>query len=224
MLAVKPHATSLTLAQCLNIGMNETPHDHALVALRDLIDATGLGRVALKAQVSKEYLRQLYKNYPLKSGKPRSIGRDLADKLTSAFPTWMDRQHAPAGDQRPKGEVAHLLSQPIASYSPQFTWEAFMGLVDVPPTFRVAMPDDSMLPRVRRGDILEFDSREVARTGDGVLVRDGQGNLYFRLFRQAKPGQWEAHPVHPDYLPLHSDRDQLTVVGVMVGAPKHRWA
>lgn len=93
-----------------------------------------------------------------------------------------------------------------------------------PPTFRVSMPDDSMLPRVRRGDVLEFDAREQPRTGDGVLVRDAQGNLYFRIYRQAKPGQWEAHPVHTDYLPLHSERDGLTVVGVMIGAPRHRWA
>lgn len=94
----------------------------------------------------------------------------------------------------------------------------------VPETFRVSMPDDSMSPRVRRGDVLEFSSRETARTGDGVLVRDSQGNLYFRIYRQARPGQWEAHPVHTDYLPLHSDRDGLVVVGVMTGAPKHRWA
>ncbi len=94
---------------------------------------------------------------------------------------------------------------------------------ELPVTFCAAVPDDSMMPRVRRGDVLEFDTRETPRSGDGVLVRDDAGRLYFRVYRQGMPPAWEAHPLNSDYLPLKGGDVGLAVVAVMVGAPRHRW-
>lgn len=202
-----------------------TPHDAMLAALRALCSREGGHQVvAVEAGVSEGNLWQILHGVLLPSGKPRSVGRRLQERITARYPDWLNPQHTVAGEQRQRGLGAHILSQPIDSYSPQVTWEAIMKTDRLPATFCVAMPDDSMHPRVRRGDVLEFDTRETPRTGDGVLVRDAGGTLFFRIYRQAKPGVWEAHPIHPDYLPLHSDRDGLTVVGVMVGAPRHRWA
>lgn len=203
--------------------MVDTPHDQAIQSLRSLCDRVGIAQVAARSGLSSEYLRQLTKAYPLRSGNQRSVGRKAAAALTAAFPGWMDAQHSVEGDLRPRGLGAQILSQHVASYSPQFTWEALMNEAALPTQFRVAMPDDSMAPRVRRGDVMEFDASETPRSGDGVLVRTGDGTLLFRLYRQGRPGAWEAHPVNADYLPLHSDRDQLRVVAVMVGLPRHRW-
>lgn len=223
MVAVKPTATPDRLARCSNSGMSETPQDRVLERLRALCDRHGLDAVSVKSGVSREYLRQLVRAYPLESGNPRSLGRKSAARLTQAYPDWMEPQHLPEGETRPRGQEAQILSQHSASYSPQFTWEALMTQQAMPQHFRVAMPDDSMSPRVRRGDVIEFDATLTPRSGDGVLVRTAAGALFFRLYRQGLPGAWEAHPVNPDFLPLHSARDELSVVAVMVGLPVHRW-
>ena len=203
--------------------MIATPHDHALERPRSLCARVGLDQVATATGLSLEYLRQLTKAYPLRSGNQRSVGRKAAAALSAAYPDWMDAQHAVEGDARPRGAVAQILSQHMAVYASQFTWEALMQEQAIPQQFRVAMPDDSMAPRVRRGDVMEFDAAETPRSGDGVLVRTEDGALLFRVYRQALPGAWEAHPVNPDYLPLQSQRDGLRVVAVMVGLPRHRW-
>lgn len=205
--------------------MTPTPHDILVGALRALCDREGGHQVvAAEANISEGNLWQVLHGTKLPSGQPRGLGRRLQDKISQRYPDWLNSQHAVAGDKRPRGLGAQVLSDVSVSYSPQVTWEAIIKTEKLPATFRVAMPDDSMHPRVRRGDVLEFDTRETPRSGDGVLVRDTGGTLFFRIYRQARPGAWEAHPINPDYLPLHSDRDGLAVVGVMVGAPRHRWA
>jgi len=203
-----------------------TQQEQIVSRLRELCARVGGYKVvASEAGVSADNLRQVLQGAKLAgSGAPRSIGRRVQDSITARFPGWLDQQHQHEGSYPPRGAVAQVLSQYMESYSPQYTWEDIMRQDALPITFRVAMPDDSMTPRVRRGDIVEFDSRESPRTGDGVLVRDNQGSLYFRVFRQGKPGAWEAHPINADYLPLQSVADGLAVVGVMVGLPKHRWA
>lgn len=203
----------------------ETPHDILLNALRALCKREGGHQiVAAEAGISEGNLWQVLHGTKLPSGQARGIGRRLQDKISQRYPDWLNPQHAVAGDGRLRGAGAQILSEASVSYSPQVTWEAIMRANKLPDTFRVSMPDDSMHPRVRKGDVLEFDSREHPRSGDGVLVRDAGGTLFFRIYRQAKPGAWEAHPINQDFLPLHSDRDQLAVIGVMVGAPRHRWA
>lgn len=98
-----------------------------------------------------------------------------------------------------------------------------MQLPALPPTFRVAAVDDSMAPRVKAGEVVEFAVGEAPRPGDGVLVRDSTGALYFRIYRQRRPGAWEAHPVNDAFQALESERDGLSVVAVLVGVPQQRW-
>lgn len=220
---VKRSATQLGLARCSNTIMEPTPQDLVIARLRALCARKGLDAVAASSGLSREYLRQLIRAYPLQSGNPRSLGRSAAAKVTAAYPDWMEPQHSPAGDSRPRGAEAHVVSQGQASYSAQFTWEAIMTLSTIPSRFRVAMPDDSMAPRVRRGDLVEFDSTVQPRSGDGVLVQARDGALFFRVYKQGRPDAWQAHPVNPDFLPLDSERDGLRVVAVLVGLPMHRW-
>lgn len=93
---------------------------------------------------------------------------------------------------------------------------------ELPQKFRVAAPDDSMAPRVRKGEVLEFDTTLQPRAGDGVLVRDDAGNFYFRTYRERRPGHWEAAAAHPDVLPLDSQAAGLQVLAVMT-AVFQRW-
>lgn len=158
------------------------------------------------------------------SGKgPRKIGDDLArdiERRLGLDEGWMDRQHLVAGEPAPHWEVAQVLSH-AASNSPLITWGENMHK-DLPQKFRVAAPDDSMAPRVRAGELLEFDTSLTPRPGDGVLVADDAGRCYFRTFREGRLGQWEAVAENRAFRELDSERDGLRVLAVMT-AVFQRW-
>jgi len=158
------------------------------------------------------------------SGKgQRKIGDELARDIEHRLglePGWMDRQHLITGEPPPRWEVAQVLSLPPIN-SPLITWGENMHK-DLPRKFRVAAPDDSMAPRVRAGELLEFDTSLTARPGDGVLVLDDAGRAYFRTFRQGRSGQWEAVAANPAFRELDSERDGLRVLAVMT-AVFQRW-
>lgn len=137
---------------------------------------------------------------------------------------WMDTQHSPEGTWRPVGAVAQILSHPTATYEILLTWESLMSSKSLPQQFRVAAPDDSMSPRVRRGEVAEFRRDVLPLPGDGILVRDANGDHYFRRYRQELAGSWEAYPINEAFRTLHSTRDQLELVAVLVGVPVQRWS
>lgn len=150
------------------------------------------------------------------TGAPRAIGGDIArhiEKCLNLDPGWMDTQHLAEGDVRPTGASAHLVSQPPYSSSPLITWGAILSNT-LPPVFRIAVPDDSMAPQVRAGQIVEFTTGVGPRPGDGVLVSDASGALYFRVYRTRRADEWEAHPLNEAYRPLDAERDGLTVLAV----------
>lgn len=93
----------------------------------------------------------------------------------------------------------------------------------LPTEFVVVLPDDSMAPKAHKGDHVLLSSTETPRPGDGVLVRDKHGQLYFRRYRERRPGVWTAHPENDSYHALESDVDGLVIVAVSVGVPRQRW-
>ena len=99
-------------------------------------------------------------------------------------------------------------------------------LAHLPRKFQVAARDDAMAPRVRRGTNIEFDRTLAPRDGDGVMVRRADGELYFRLYRDAGEGAFEA--VALDSSDRHSSfsstlEPELQVVAVLTGVCA-RWA
>lgn len=138
----------------------------------------------------------------------------------SGSPGWTDAQHSVAGEPPARWAVAQVLSLPPV-YSPLITWGENMTK-ELPRKFRVAAPDDSMAPRVRTGELLEFDTSLQPRAGDGVLVRDDAGHHFFRIYRERRPGHWEAAALNPAFQALDSERDGLHVLAVLT-AVFQRW-
>lgn len=85
--------------------------------------------------------------------------------------------------------------------SPVIAW-GVLKMKTLPEAFKVAAPDDSMSPRVKMGQLVEFETGLDHRAGDGILVRDAEGELCIRRCRKVR-GEWEAYAedsvVHPAF-------------------------
>lgn len=159
------------------------------------------------------------------SGEPRAIGDDLARHIEGRLqlaPGWMDTPQTAEAPPRSYASAAPPLAPLQVLNVPRVSWGA-EKMENLPATFGVAIPDDSMAPRVRRGDVVRF-SRDIApRPGDGVLVCDANGAWFFRIYRERRPGEWEAHPLNDAYQPLDGERNQLRVLAVLTGVEEQRW-
>jgi hypothetical protein len=158
------------------------------------------------------------------NSNPRVIGDDLARHIEQRLQLatgWLDTPRLgekPAAWSNPSQNIPAR----SASNSHRVEWGAAMSEA-VPDVFSVAIPDDSMAPRVKRGDRVRFQRNLDPRPGDGVLVSDANGDWYFRLYRVRRAGEWEAHPVNDAYQPLDAARDGLTLIAVLTGIEQQRW-
>lgn len=89
--------------------------------------------------------------------------------------------------------------------------------------FWTTLPDDSMAPRAPAGKKVCFDRRLKPQPGDGVLVKDAAGGVYFRIYRSGPAGRWKAAALNDAYDPLDSERDGLEVLAVLM-AEEGRWS
>lgn len=123
-----------------------------------------------------------------------------------------------------KGQGAHTPGHHPGTMIHRYHWgELMSSTAALPEIFKVEMPDASMAPRIRRGDVVTFSTGETPRPGDGVLVRDTDGTMYIRMFRERRGGTWEAHAVNDAYQALDSVRDGLVVLAVLIGV-QQRWS
>lgn len=125
-------------------------------------------------------------------------------------PRWLDT------DQAPRKLLAHEVGLALTTIPPAIKWGELMT-VSLPNEFETLMPDDSMSPRIKSGHTMRFCIGMDAKPGDAVLICDGTGAHYVRMFRQRRPGHWEAYALNSDHPALDSTADGLTVVAVLVG-------
>jgi DNA-binding transcriptional regulator YdaS (Cro superfamily) len=129
----------------------------------------------------------------------------------------LDRNPSPTGVPSNAGPVAHKVSLQTAKVAPTITWEQLMRLDILPAEFHVVLPDDAMAPKAGAGTKVKFRLAEQAEAGDGVLVVDAQGGVYFRERHAGLHGQWEARATHPAHPSLHSQTHGLRVLAVFTG-------
>lgn len=90
--------------------------------------------------------------------------------------------------------------------------------------FYAFAPDDAMAPRARVGSRWLFLRDVTPRFGDGVIVKDGYGELHLREYVQGRsPGSWQAAALNSAYRSFESEADQLTVLAVL-RIPMQGWA
>lgn len=100
---------------------------------------------------------------------------------------------------------------------PHIKWGAIASMAKMPAEFQTTLPDDAMGPRAPKGAVATFKSSDSAAGGDGVLVRDKRGHLYFREYRIKAAGGFIAHAEDPAFPSLDSIDDDLQVIGVFTG-------
>lgn len=207
----------------------DDPAVSALVAL--LKREGGADAVAARIGANPKSLYQIASGRLLRSGRPKGVGRDLREKLERHYPGWMrlsagavlassppasysttGQTNTPADTG--KHHAASLTSRSMAP--PKISWEALMTTA-LPQEFETPLPDNAMSPRAARGARCIFVTSPRALPGDWVLVRDRDGAHHVREYRQLRGALWEAHALNPAYLPLHSERDGLTVLAVVDG-------
>lgn len=122
----------------------------------------------------------------------------------------------PPDSPPPPGRVDHPMSESDLQDAPQeFEWEDLVNLA-VKGKFQVRVPDDAAAPAVRAGTLCTFDPSVTPRPGDGVIVKDGEGRLHFRRWREAESGEWEAYGSSDAFRTYHSRRHELQRLGVLV--------
>jgi len=205
--------------------------DPAIAALQALVTRTEGGRAAVAAAIhaNEQTLYQILARIPLKSGRPRGLGRDLRERLTRAFPNWLDaptgaalhtldRSSPPYLQGAMKSEQAQSVSLTPFNLPTLLTWEGLMLMDDLPELFSLAMPDDAMAPRIAKGTVLIFGKNATPTPGAGVLVKDREGRPYVRRYRQGRGNSWEAQAINETaFSVLDSERDGLSVVAVLQG-------
>lgn len=117
----------------------------------------------------------------------------------------------------------HDVSQSARNIPSLIEWGEKMT-EDQPGEFQTRMPDDSMSPRIKAGHILTLDTRlaQSPRPGDAVLVADADNVHRLRIYRERRPGHWEAYALHSDYPEMDSTRDGLRILAVLT-AVHGRW-
>lgn len=118
--------------------------------------------------------------------------------------------------------LAHPMSLRSFTVVPTLKWGVLMN-EELPLVFKTALPDNAMAPRAPVGTVVEFTRELEPQPGDGVLLRDRDGNLYCREYRVLRAGVWEAHAENRAFNPLDPEVEGLTIVAVLTAAAT-RWS
>ncbi|MFQ1876310.1 LexA family protein [Aeromonas veronii] len=87
--------------------------------------------------------------------------------------------------------------------------------------FGLWLRGDSMLPLFKEGDLIIVDPDEAPQPGDYVVAKNGSNEATFKKYRPRgidETGQevFELVPLNDDYPTMHSDRQHIQIIGVMV--------
>ncbi|MCX0436596.1 MULTISPECIES: LexA family protein [Aeromonas] len=93
--------------------------------------------------------------------------------------------------------------------------------------FGLWLRGDSMLPLFKDGDLIIVDPDESPQLGDYVVAKNGSDEATFKKYRPRgidESGQevFELVPLNDDYPTMHSDRQHIQIIGVMVEHRSYR--
>lgn len=191
-----------------------TMTDPTVDALKRLVhELGGYPELASIIDCHPQSLYQICTGKTSGNGKPKGVGRQIREKLTRAFPDWLN---PPAeSDGAEQAQSLTLDKYTVAGY--RLDWETVLATETLPHTFTASVPDDALAPNIAKGEILFFTSTDqLPEPGMALLVQTQDGKRYLRRYLQAADG-WTAAARSDAYLSLHSVHDGLKVVAVVSG-------
>jgi hypothetical protein len=123
----------------------------------------------------------------------------------------MRTNHTPKQASQP-----HAVSLGAFMVPPLISQEELMVVrSELPPLFRVAMPDDALQETTPRGIELIMESGAEPTPGQVVLVEDASGRRYVRRYGEGAKGEWRALASNPAYRHMESSQDGLKLLAVL---------
>jgi hypothetical protein len=123
-------------------------------------------------------------------------------------------------EARPKyGQVNSAVAQPVIldeiTVPSTISWGDIEAMGKLPARFTVHMPDDSLTGHIDRGTGLIFE-RDLAPTpGKTVLIEDGDGQRFIRIYALVRGDHWQAQAKAAGYVTLDSREHGLRVLATM---------
>jgi len=165
----------------------------------------------------------LIKELP-KSPTP-SIGRESAEKsVKNVRPGQLGQREIPVISYVQAGMMTEVVD-PFALGDGLETIATDLELSDG--AFALIIEGPSMLPEFNEGDKVIIDPALSPRPGDFVVGKNGKEEATFKKYRPRGTSErgemvFELVPLNDDFPILHSERDHLRVIGVMVEHRKYR--
>lgn len=123
---------------------------------------------------------------------------------------------------------AGMMTEAVDPYSLGQGFETILTDLDVSDqTFALIIEGDSMTPEFQSQDKIIVDPNIEPRPGDFVVAKNTEEEATFKKYRPRGTGEhgqmvFELVPLNDDYPTLHSERDHLRIIGVMVEHRKYR--
>lgn len=155
-----------------------------------------------------------------RGSEDESTARGATASLSDSTPFTVDLYSAKKSVRAPAVEWARLetdLKKGYESFDERDFFE-FMKTKEHSANVKLVMiQDDSLGPRLQRGDFIAFDlDRLTPERDDVILVKSGLDQTYFiRRFSPLSGGHFNA--VAPNGSHLRSDHDELQIIGVGCG-------
>ena len=219
--------------------IDEIRHARFLLLLEE---AGSVKALADRLEVSSAQVSQI-KNRSTHSltGRPRSIGTDLARKAESAFEKplgWMDTPVQPAANAEVVGEVRSGARIPVVGTAQLGDNGHFVeleypaghgdGYNDLPSrdpcAYAVRCRGDSMSPRIKHGEYVIVEPGTEAQPGDEVLVKATDGRVMVKQFLYRRDGRVHlvsVNDAHPSIAIEEDAIESLHYVAAIAKSSRH---
>lgn len=96
--------------------------------------------------------------------------------------------------------------------------QTLLASVDLPPAFVLPVRDDALGAAYPAGCEIVFERTYTPQSGKPIMVRDGLGNYWLRLYRRGRGKAWQAVDATGKRAPMNGSAVQLVAAARWIQA------